>query len=228
MTPQKISFKVPPELWQSFSVQARDLFLSRAPFLNHMIATEVPHLKNDLAGKSLSLRAKRHISGMLKKQGAKSVNIEVEQNTAEQLNDVVRECNLVRDAFLCRMIVFLRGSDALLKYLEIPQQIDVLSSQVPGLESMPTSPLKAMESVRDDPLFYIRHHLDEFSGCGIYNVALPRKLDWMACYLEDEDVPGTPKHNKEQREQREMAEAFALIEAKAFAASPSQRKGGAA
>lgn len=223
MATPKISFKVPPGLWQGFSQQAAGLFLSRATFLNHMIAAETHHLKNDLAGRALSLRAKRHISGMLKKRGAKSVNIEVEQSTAEQLNNVVRECNLVRDAFLCRLIVFLRGSDSLLKHLEIPLQISQ-GRLTYGLESMPTSPLKAMEAVRDDPFYYIRCHVLELWKCGIYNVSLPRKLDWMACYLEDKDVPNTSAYKKDQRE---MAEVFDLLEGKALAASPARRKGSA-
>ena len=111
MALQKISFKVPPGLWESFSSQAGSLFLARAPFLNHMISIETKELEADLKERRLSLRAKRHISGRLKQQGAKSVNIEVEQATAIALNRVVQECNLVRDAFLCRLIIFLRGSD---------------------------------------------------------------------------------------------------------------------
>ena len=65
---QKISFKVPPGLWESFSAQAGSLFLSRAPFLNHMISIETRELAADLSGKRLSLRAKRHISGLLKRE----------------------------------------------------------------------------------------------------------------------------------------------------------------
>lgn len=218
MDQPKISFKVPPGLWHSFTEQTRGLFLTRAPFLNHMISAEVVHLRNDLAGRTLSLRAKRHISGALKRQGANdnSVNIEVEQSTADQLNEVVRKCNLVRDAFLCRLIVFLRGSDSLLKHLEVPLEVRGKGS----LEAMPTSPLKAMEAVRDDPLFYIRHHVKANWDLGIYTVPLPRNLDWMACYLEDKDVPGT-KANEEDK--RSMAELFALSEADAFAAAAPTR-----
>ena len=51
---QKISFKVPPGLWESFSKQAGSLFLARAPILNHMISREAIELAADLAGKRLS------------------------------------------------------------------------------------------------------------------------------------------------------------------------------
>jgi hypothetical protein len=209
MTLQKISFKVPPGLWESFGKQASALFLARAPFLNHMIAQEAKELAKDLGGRRLSLRGKRHISGMLKQQGAKSVNIEVEAGTAAMLNTVVQDCNLVRDAFLCRMIIFLRGSDWLLNYLEVPLEV----REGGGREGMPTSPMKAMEALRDDPLYYIRVHVQENWNLGIYAVRLPPTLDWAACYLEDSEVPGTKAFKKEKQE---MAEAFELLERDAF------------
>ncbi len=105
---------------------------------------------------------------MLKKQGASSVNIEVEKSTAETLNKIVRECNLVRDAFLCRLLIFLRSTDGLLKHLDV-----LLEADGRGLEKMPSSPMKAMEAVRDDPLFYIRHHVRTNWELGIYTVPLP-------------------------------------------------------
>ena len=218
MGPQKISFKVPPGLWESFSKQAGSLFLARAPFLNHMISKEVHELIVDLAGRRLSLPAKRHISGMLKRQGAKSVNIEVEKSTAAALNKIVQEGNLVRDAFLCRLIIFLRGSDWLLDYLEVPREVRAGD----GREAMPSSPMKALEVVRDDPLYYVRGNVQDTWKCGIYAVRLPDSLDWAACYLEDSEVPGTKPFKKEKQE---MAEAFELFEREALSAPPKISKG---
>lgn len=218
MALQKISFKVPPGLWENFSKQAGSLFLARAPFLNHMISKEAEELAADLAGKRLSLRAKRHISGMLKQQGAKSVNIEVDESTSAALNKVVQEGNLVRDAFLCRMIIFLRGSDWLLNYLEVPLEVQGGG----GLEAMPSSPMKAMEAVRDDPLYYIRSTVLKSWKCGIYAIRLPASLDWSACYLEENEVPGTKAYKKDKQE---MAEAFELQEREAFTVAPEISKG---
>lgn len=215
---QKISFKVPPGLWESFSKQAGSLYLARAPFLNHMISRETMELAADLAGKRLSLRAKRRISGMLKQQGAKSVNIEVEESTAAALNKVVQEGNLVRDAFLCRLIIFLRGSDWLLNYLEVPREIRIGG----GREAMPSSPMKALEAVRDNPLYYVRGNVQDTWKCGIYAVRLPESLDWAACYLEDSEVPGTKAFKKEKQE---MAEAFELFEQEAFSVATKISKG---
>ena len=223
MATRQISFKVPPGLWSGFKEQTDALFLARAPFLDHMIAREVHELRDDLVGCRLSLRAKRYISGKLKKQSAKSVNIDVDEATAAALNEAVREHNLVRDAFLCRMIIFLRSPDALLKYLEVPK-FAVSRGLGWDLEQMPSSPIKAMEAVRDDALYYVRNHVRENWGCGIYKVELPAAYVWTACFLEDKDVPDTNAYRQDQKAMKAMAEAFDSFEAEALAVKPIAKK----
>jgi hypothetical protein len=214
-----ISFMVPPKLWNSFKAQTDSLFLSRAPFLNYMLKRELVHLREDLSGTTLTTRAKRYISGELKRQGPNtSVNIEVEPETADALRAAVAEHNLVRDAVMCRLIIFLRSTDALLKHLDIPR---VANDRWLGssLEEMPASPLAAMEAVRDDPLFYIRSYLRDRYQCGVYRVDLP--VTWAACCLEDELVPGTRAYRKRQKE----SDAFTAALTDAPAAR-SRRAGG--
>lgn len=194
----KISFKVPPRLWDPFRDQTNALFLSMAPFLNYMVKRELPNLRRDLEGLRLSTRAKRYISGLLKKNGALSRNIDVEPETADALGAAVADHNLVRDAFMCRLIILLRSPDAFLEHLDIP--LKATSKGFGGhLEEMPASPLLAMEAVRDDPLFYIRNHLEANSQVGLYRVRLP-SLDWAACFLDDEDVPGTSAYRRMAKE----------------------------
>jgi hypothetical protein len=211
MPQAKISFRVPPGLWQRFAEQAKDLFLNRAPFLDHLIQRELQELERDLGERRLSTRAKRHISGELKRQGAKSINIEIAESTAAELNRVMKDRNLVRDAFLCRLLIFLRGTDTLLGFLDVPTKVKEsiqLRNGVIGLEAMPTSPMRAMEAVRDDPMFYVRNYVEHSWNCGIYCVPLPRSLDWAACILEDKDVPGTKAFEVNQRESAELYEAL--------------------
>ncbi len=198
-----ISFNVPPKLWEAFKKQTDELFLSRAPFLDYMVANELPHLRTDLAGLKLSLRAKRHIAGAMKRTGPVSVNIEVRPETAEALREATQAHNLVRDAFMARLLLFLRSTDAFLKYLEIPR---IASSRGTDayLEEMPSSPLKAMEAVRADPLFYVRHHVEYVWETGIYRLTLPRQIDWAACYLADEDIPGTAAYRRQQKLSNEL------------------------
>ena len=156
---EQSSFNVPPKLWAAFKAQTDGLFLSRAPFLDYMVANELPHLRTELDGLNLSLRAKRYIAGAMKKQGPISVNIEVRPETAEALREAAQAHNLVRDAFMARLLIFLRSTDAFLKYLEVPR-IATSRGTNASLEEMPASPLKAMEAVRDDPLFYVRFHVE--------------------------------------------------------------------
>jgi hypothetical protein len=193
-----ISFNVPPKLWEAFKKQTDELFLSRAPFLDYMVRRELRYLRSDLKGLKLSLRAKRHIAGAMKKQGPVSVNVEVKPGTAEALREATHEHNLVRDAFMSRLIIFLRSTDAFLKLIEVPR---VATSRGTGgsLEEMPSSPLGAMEAVRDDPLFYIRAHVQSGYELGIYRLPLPRRLDWAACYLADEDIESTAAYRRQQK-----------------------------
>jgi hypothetical protein len=193
-----ISFNVPPKLWSAFKTQTDSLFLSRAPFLDDMVRRELRELRSELRGLRLSLRAKRHIAGAMKRTGPVSVNIEVRPETAEALREATHEHNLVRDAFMSRLVVFLRSTDAFLKLLGLPL-VATSAGTAANLEEMPSSPLGAMEAVRDDPLFYIRHHVEAHYKTGIYQLRLPQELDWAACYLPDEEIPGTAAQRRQQK-----------------------------
>lgn len=202
-----ISFKVPTQLWEAFKAQTDSLFLSRAPFLDYVVQRELVNLEVELEGLQQSTRAKRYIAGILKRQDLTSVNIEVQPATAEALREATTDHNIGRDAFMSRLIIFLRSTDALLRYLEVPLTVQRrgLGS---SLEDMPTSPLGAMAAVRDDPLFYVRAHVEDIYGCGIYRAPLPPSADWAACYLPDELVPNTPANRRRLKEEAEFLAIF--------------------
>lgn len=210
MPKTSISFRVPPSLWGAFKQQTDRLFLTRAQFLDHMIGIELPHLRNELEGIKLPSRTKRYISGRLKYQSPVSVNIEVRAETADALRDAVDAHNIVRDAFMCRLVIFLRCTKGLRDLLDIPDSIGDQASPS-GLQSMPTSPLLAMEAVRDDPLFYVREHLLHTHGQGIYMVDLPKELDWAACHLPGERVPGTGAFNKATAQSKKLQKLLDLL-----------------
>lgn len=193
-----ISFRVPSRLWNSFKDQTDKLFLSRAPFLDHVLSVELPHLAEDLAGKKLNTRTKRYIANQLGRADTTPVTIDVQPETAKQLRAVVGEHNIVRDAFVCRLLIFLRAHNKLLDLLELPHYANDWS--IKGmLEELPASPLRALEAVRDDPLFYIREHLKQRHGQRVYTVELWPEIDWSACYLPPERVEGTGAYNKQQK-----------------------------
>lgn len=191
-----LSFTVPSTLWSGFQIQTTELFLARAPFLDHVIARELPHLRADLTGYRMSSAAKRHIGGERKKADAVSINLELRTTTAEELRAAVAHHNILRDAFLSRLLIFLRSTSGLLNYIEVPRVVSERSTWG-GLEGMPTSPLLAMEAVRDDPLFYLRNYVQARHGVGLYVLDLP--VIWACCYLEDSVVPGTRAFRTERR-----------------------------
>ena len=194
----KASFSVPPSIWEAFSQQASALFLNRGPFLSHVLSRELPQLREDLRGLSLSRKARRYVAGKLGREVPlqPNVNIEVTAETVQLMRALVDEHNLVRDAFFCRLLVLLRGSDKLLKYLDIPRYATDQGFKV-MLEDMPSSPMKAMEAVRDDPLYYMREHVRQVHGVGLYRVMLP--VPSLHCYVEDEYVEGTQAHKERSR-----------------------------
>jgi hypothetical protein len=215
MTTRKITFRVPEALWASFTEQTKRAFINRAPFLDHMMSIELDFVTADLAEFKLSPKARRHISGALSKAGAKPVNIEIRRETAEALDEVVERHGLVRDALLCRLLVFLRGSDALFKYMEIPSESGESVKRNQLVFNMPASPMKAIEQVYTDPMYYIRTNLEARWGCGIYDFDLPSSLNWAACKLEDINVPGTKDNKTFER----MVADFAAEEASALSVS---------
>ena len=215
MSQTKITVKIYEPLLRDFDRQLDKLFIKRDAFLNAMIQEEVQHLANDMEGKRLTLSAKRYIAGELKRMGTTPVNVVVDKATADALNSVVDASNLVRDAFMNRLIMLLRSSGALLKYLELPEFIT--GSEFDScVEPMPTSPMKALEAVHADPLFYLRVACEERHKTGLYLLDLPPKLAGFTCYMDESMVPGTKAYEQMQRDTQAMLDELSIFETDAF------------
>lgn len=65
-----------------------------------------------------------------------------------------------------------------------------------------------MEAVRDDPLFYVRAHVEHIHGSGVYRAPLPPSADWAACYLPDDLVPNTPANRRRLRNEADFLAIF--------------------
>ncbi|MFM0165891.1 hypothetical protein PQR39_36345 [Paraburkholderia sediminicola] len=204
--PTKITVYLFKSLYEKIDAQLSSALLRRDAFLDRVIATEIPHLREDLAGRRLSKAAHQYISRRLGKTRATDnrddnprwpVSIAVSRATADALEAVVKEHNLVRDAFIHRLIVLLRSTDKTLEAFDLPTRIE--SQRRDGTEDMPTGPLRAIEEAQMDPFYYLRAACNEKHDCGLYALPLPSKYDFMACYLPDEDVPGTPEHDAKQK-----------------------------
>jgi hypothetical protein len=156
----KMTVKIYEPLLKDFNCQIDSLFIKRDAFLSAMIEREVGNLARDMEGKWLTPNAKRYIAGELKRMGTTTVNVVVDKTTVDKLNAVVKASNMVRDAFMNRLVMLLRSSGRMLNYLELPHFIN--GSEFDAcVEPMPTSPMQAIESVHADPLYYLRVACDE-------------------------------------------------------------------
>lgn len=223
METTKITVRIYEPLLRNFDKQLDSLFIKRDAFLNAMIREEVSNLKEDLAGRCNSAAAKRHIARELKRLGTKTVNVVVDKATADALNEVVAETNMVRDAFVNRLIMFLRSSPKMLQGLDLPEY--VTGSDFAGVvEPMPTSPMRAIESVHSDPFYYLRVACEERHGKGLYLLDLPAQMTGFACVLDDSVVPGTRAHEAAEREVQEMQDALSGLEEAAFGREPDGKE----
>lgn len=217
----KLTAKLYDPMYAVFDRRISDALIRRDAFLDLMIAQEIPHLREDLEGKQLSSAANRHISHSLKRLGLKQVSIAVRHETAETLRAVVEEHNLVRDAFLNRLIALLRASDPLLKALGLPNR--VRGGRRDGTEDMPTSPLRSIEETLSDPLHYLRAACQERYGCGLHLLEFPREYMGFSCYLGDDQVPSTQAYK--EREEKDREEALLLAELFEADLSPIKTQG---
>lgn len=209
MTTTKATFHVPAPLWDAFSKQTDDLFLKRGPFLDSVIAGELQHLADDLEGLKLSKRANRWIFEQLHrcksptghKMDVKPVSIALAKKTTDDLNEVVQRHQLVRDAFLCRLLILLRAKDGLLRWLRIPRD-------TARTTPFSTSPMEAMAEVGNDPFFYLRSAVRQEWSVGLYRVEFPEQLAWATCFVDDLNVPTTSAYKKQERATRDLEELF--------------------
>lgn len=202
----KLTAKLFAPMYADFDRQLSGALLRRDAFLDRMIWQEIPHVREDLKGKRLSNEANRYISHSLKGLGGKKspplrqVSIAVRHETAEAFRSLVEEHNLVRDAFLNRLIALLRSSDKFLKALNLPMRVGW--GRRDGTEDMPTSPLRAIEETLWDPLYYLRAACHSQYGCGLHLLEFPVEFMGLYCYLDADQVPGTSVYKERESENK--------------------------
>ena len=196
MDQTKITVKILDELLSRFNEAINSSFIKKDAFLNHIIKGETKELAIELDGFTLTGEARRHISGALKRQGTRTVNITVEKSTAEELNKVVSKTNISRDAFINRLIYLLLGTPRLLKALELPNETS--HHLLRSAEGMEISPLPAIASIMGNPLFYLRIAHQEQHGHGLYASEDPisNDLHGLCCKINEVHVPGTEAYRE--------------------------------
>ncbi len=105
----KITVKLIKSMDERLEQQLKRLCIKRDPYLDAILAAELPRVSEDLKGLRQSDAATRYIGGELKRQGLVQVTVKVRKSTADLLTRVTEEHNLHRDAFINRLISMLRG-----------------------------------------------------------------------------------------------------------------------
>lgn len=202
----KITIKVYEPLIYALNKRLQSNFIKRDSFLNHMIKLETPQLERDMKGLKLSNSTRRYISGELKRLGTKTLNVVVDKETSEKLKKVVVKTNIVRDSFINRLILLLLPPETILQYLGIPTQTtdDIYF----GYDDISTIPLKGINTILTDPLFYLRTAIEYTSDEGIYSLSLPKNLVGMSCYLENKEIPGTKEFLENEIAMKELSETL--------------------
>jgi hypothetical protein len=205
MTTTKITMKIRDDILDAFNRRLDSCFLKRDAFLNHMIKSETPHLEREMQGLRLSTAARRYTSHQLMSMDKTTINVVVEKQTADELKRVLKDANIVRDAFANRLMLMLISTDSLLKRLELPTETTAPSLR--NAEPMPTSPLASIFSALGDPFFYFRTCLEE-SGESLYRLDLPAPFQALVCCLDDAYVPGTKAYQQRVSEEGTPLEIF--------------------
>jgi len=196
MEKTKITMKIHPSVLNQFEKKLRASFLKRDDFLNHILSIELAYLREDLVGRCMSKSASLHVSKSLiaLPEGStilKQISVVVDKSIAATLKEIVKEHNLCRDAFFNRLMLLLIGSQRLLKMLKLPTSIHRLNYGHASVSDVdvPLPPLQAIQSILEDPLFYIREACRKNLSTGLYLVNLPAVGDSFSCFVDDDDLP---------------------------------------
>ena len=204
MEQTKITVKIYTKLLNSFNNNLRNCFIKRDAYLNYVISQETPKLAEDMDGLKLTNPARQYIAGELKRLGTTKVNITIDKDTAEKLNLVINKSNMVRDAFINRLIIFLNASENLLEQLELPINPNKMDESDYIVDSMSTAPISNINYFVSDPFLFLRPDIEEFHNERFYLYVLPKQMLGMYCYIDDTYVPGTEAYLKKTKKDSKL------------------------
>lgn len=197
----KITVKIFKPLFDSFEKRVRKLFIKRDEFVDHLISVELDYLAEDVKNLRQSDAARRYISKTLKRMGTKTVNIVVKKETALKVKLICDEANIVRDAFVNRLLLLVIARNSFLDYVDLPANLDPAIFERYEISDIATTPFGAIEQIYNDPFYYLRIAAKTQHDMGLYMLAAEdEKLHGLACYLPDLYVPGTADYLNAQEE----------------------------
>jgi hypothetical protein len=164
--------------------------------------------------------ARRYISGELKRLGPHAVSIYVSTSTQAALKEVTDATNVLRDAFINRLLMFWRGSPALLDWLGVPQHVEQIDQPRDAIVyRLETAPLTAIRHLLQDPFLFLREArlTANPEAEGLYRLLLPNQYAAFNCYMEDWMVPNSRAAKDLVKALDDGLQAIAREEREAFA-----------
>lgn len=117
METKRTTFKVWTPLAKSLEEKMERAFLRRDGFLNNLISQELEILAQECETKRNSPEAAGYIQKMLKDMDLITVSISLQPALIEKLNQTCASKNIIRDAFINRLILFLIASPQLISHI---------------------------------------------------------------------------------------------------------------
>lgn len=206
MAATKITVRLINLLNDPLNKQLDECFIKRDKFIAHLIESQLSDLSRALGERKLSPKAKRYISGQLKRAGTKLVNVQVDQALSERLNAIVEKHNLVRDAVINRIVFFAIAGSKIYERFDVMQTIEQVINNSPYMLTLPISPIKTITELLEDPLFFVKEAFEiryaesiytyDFSYIKINDI----DTNCFSCYLDDVAVPDTKAFKDMQSE----------------------------
>ena len=109
---------------------------------------------------------------------------------------------MVRDAFVNRIILLLTAPPPLLEVIGLPETVTEATRTTNYVNAdLPASPLAAMAELVADPFWHFRSWDKENGNLGLYLRDFNERFPFLACHMEDWQVPGTKAFKEFQGDQ---------------------------
>lgn len=235
---KKISFKASEAIIKKFNDEISDLPLAKDQLLNNLIKNEVEHLAKAMKDKVLLDETKTYISNQLKaiKGGLKPVSVLLDEDVIIRLDSVIKKTNIVRDAFINRVIFIFLYPSVVKKLVEndyydgisFEEEINKTGESISIAETKENleyslknvtriSPIKWLELVLNDPFYILREELNRTNEVrtllenpeeDLYLFSMPEQWVGLTCYAKIEDLPGSNAYKKMQDDMHELLKDF--------------------
>lgn len=203
----KIMVRAWPVVLDDLDKRVEAVCLRRDAFLERVISREVEFLSKEVRIPN-SDAARRCIEDNLNLLDCRSVNLTLTEPTVTRMEEVCREKNIPRDAFINRVLLCLVAPPSVLDVIFHVRELkeEVLEEwETPGLSSL-WSPLRTMAEFVEDPFWFVRACMGvarkqpENEDMTFYQSYIPDKLFGekirgtlgLNVYLPDGQVPGHP------------------------------------